>query len=165
MGIKLILVILLLTTTAIGLPVSVILQDDVRLRNNTVIHSITAFRGVQNVTVRDYFTKVDVKDIETEREKFLGGEWTSVRLEIGDINANKNKIIKYEILSGNGTALLGADTYYIDGESHQLFPKEKEIDIKNRTTRYGLNLIWIAIMAVVVIVFAVYMKIGKSQCS
>ncbi len=162
MDTKLILTILILTTIALGLPVSVILQDNVRIENNIVIHSITTFKDVQNVTIRDYFSEVDVVEIGTGKEKFLGREWNSVRFEIGNMNANENKIIKYEILSGNGTALLGADTYYIDGEFHQLFPKESDIDIKNRTTEERVNLLWFAIITIVIISIVIYMKIRKS---
>lgn len=162
MDTKLILTILILTTTALGLPVSVILQDNVKIENNTVIHSITTFKDVQNVTIRNYFSEVDVVEIGTGKEKFLGREWNSVRFEIGNMNANENKIIKYEILSGNGTALLGADTYYIDGEFHQLFPKEIDIDIRNRTTNEGWNLALFAIITIVIISIVIYMKIRKS---
>lgn len=162
MDTKLILTILILTTIAIGLPVSVILQDNVKIENNIVIHSITTFKDVQNVTIRDYFSEVDVVEIGTGKEKFLGREWNSVRFEIGNMNANENKIIKYEILSGNGTALLGADTYYIDGEFHQLFPKEIDIDIRNRTTNEGWNLALFAIITIVIISIVIYMKIRKS---
>lgn len=162
MDTKLILTILILTTIALGLPVSVILQDNVRIENNTVIHSITTFKDVQNVTIRDYFSEVDVVEIGTGKEKFLGREWNSVRLDVGYMTANENKIIKYEILSGNGTALLGADTYYIDGEFHQLFPKEIDIDIRNRTTEERVNLLWFAIITIVIISIVIYMKIRKS---
>ncbi len=162
MDIKLILIIFILTTTTIGFPVSVILQDNVLIENNTVIHSITAFKDVKNVTIRDYFPDVRVEEIGTKREEFLGREWNSVILEIGDMNTNENKVIKYEILSGNGTALLGADTYYIDGEFHQLFPKEFKIDIKNRTIENGQNLAWFAIIAIVIISIVIYIKVRKS---
>lgn len=162
MSIKSILAIFLLIASVSGFPVSVILQDDIRIENNTVIHLVTAFKDVQNVTVRDYFSEVDVVEIGTGKEKFLGREWNSVRFEIGNMNANENKIIKYEILSGNGTALLGADTYYIDGEFHQLFPKEIDIDIRNRTTEERVNLLWFAIITIVIISIVIYMKIRKS---
>lgn len=162
MDIKLVLSILFLTINVSALPVSVILQDNVRIENNTVIHSITTFKDVQNVTIRDYFSEVDVVGIGTGREKFLGREWNSVRFEIGAMNSGDSKIITYEILSGNGTALLGADTYYIDGEFHQLFPKETVIDIRNRTIEKIGDTVWFAIIAIVIISIVIYMKIRKS---
>jgi len=127
------ILILEMILSAQAVSVSTILEDNVTIENNLVIHKIQAFRGIENLTLVDYFSEVKTRE-SIEGESFLGREWWAVRIEIGNLKQGE-KVIQYDIIQAKGEALLGADTYYLEGEKHQLFPKKVILDITEENDR------------------------------
>ncbi len=145
---------------ATAVSVSLVLQDDVTVRNNTITHSLKAFKEIQNVTMIDYFS--NVKTENSAKENFLGKEFEAVKIEIGDLIEGESRSVSYSILGGNGTAMLGADIYYLNGEKHRLFPKEIEIEIKEKPVKEEINTNLLIIVFLIILIFTiVYLKLRK----
>lgn len=112
-----------------ALSVSLILEDNPLFINGTIIHEITSYEGVSNVTIVDYFLEVEA-EVTTTSEEFLGRRWYKVEIPAGDMQKGEIRGVTYKISSASGDALLGADIYYLDGERHQLFPRKTAIEVK-----------------------------------
>lgn len=150
------LILVIISLQAYAVPVSVILEDQVQIENKKVIHSLRASMDIENVTIVDYFSEVNSDKVM--KEEFLGKEWNSIKMEIGNLKKGETKVISYEIHNGNGTALLGADTYYLKGERHQLFPEKVEIDIKADKIVGKEQYLFLILLLIIAIVFIILIK-------
>jgi len=123
----------ILFNQAVPIPISLFLNDEVSTDNKIIIHTLKAYNDLENVTVVDYFSDVRVENLNLLEENFLGKNYKAIRIPVGNMRENESKIITYALISANGTALLGADTYLLEGEEHRLSPKSVEIQICEET--------------------------------
>jgi hypothetical protein len=134
-GVKRLIFNLFILTLAVyaasAVPVSVILSDEFNVRDGNVNRVITAYEAINNVTIIDYFSDVEVQGINAEKDEFLGKKWISVKIPLGDMKKGEIKTVTYNISRSEGDAMPGADVYYIEGERHQLFPKKTIIEVKS----------------------------------
>ena len=126
--------------TVSAVPVSVILEDNHDVKNGVVAHEIIAYSDLSNVTVIDYFSGVEVEDIDVNEEQFLGKKWLTVKIPLGDMKKGEKKSITYKILRSEGEAMLGCDVYYLEGERHQLFPEKVTIEVNSSFTFSARNI-------------------------
>ncbi len=153
--------------------VLVFLEDNSNFKEGNIIHEITAYSDVRNVTIVDYFSYVETKDAVIQKEEFLGKEWLTVKIDIGDMKKGERKNITYKIFKTRGEAMIGGDTYYIEDEKHQLFPKKIEIipinhtEINNKTfmqdkaKEENENYIILAILTFAVFTLVLLLKLKK----
>ncbi len=112
-----------------AVPISVILEDDVGVIGENITHRLIAHNDINNVTIIDYFSNVEVQNNDVKKENFLDKEWFTVKIPVGDMKKGEKKTIIYNILKSGKEAMLGGDVYYLENEKHQLFPKKVTIEV------------------------------------
>lgn len=149
--------VLVLIGTSAGLNITTILSDDVTVEKTKITHVIKAYENISNVSVIDFYPKGSKlgKNKKFSAE-FLGEEREYVLFYVGSLAAGQETTIEYRIESVEGIALLGADTYIINGDIHQLFPKSQEIIISRGKSGGGLGFLILPMVMMILILIALY---------
>lgn len=155
---KLVLLLLLIPHVA-ALNISVVLEDNVTLEGDIVTHQVTAFMDVENVTILDYFQDgVILHGIRLKPGSYGGNELNVARLNIGNLSAYQVANVKYQILEGSGEALLGANTYLIEGGKQQLYPKTVTLGVKKKSPVSKNTSLLFPFAMIILILILMYLK-------
>jgi len=123
---------LLVLRISYSISVQKILEDNVKIKDSIIIHGLIAYKNINNVSINDHYSEyIEIDRYDLVNSNFLVEDTFLLEIAIGDLKEGETKTINYTVKKGKATALLGATTYFIEGEKHQLYPKEVEINISD----------------------------------